>query len=66
MGFFKPADDGATEAGAGDEDAADETRSGGDGALASSAEGEGSDAMEDLGVDLEAGSAFDDGSAAGL
>jgi len=63
MGFFKPADDRAAETAA---EAGDEGEGSDDESMLSSSEGEGGDALEDLGVDLDAGQAFDDGSAAGL
>jgi hypothetical protein len=65
MGFFKPAGDDADEAGAStDGDGTDAERAGADGGLSASAEGEDSDALEDLGVDLDAGGGLDGASPA--
>ncbi|MGN6693124.1 MAG: hypothetical protein ACTHN0_03025 [Aquihabitans sp.] len=67
MGFFKPAGDDASDDGStADDDVAAGEQAGGDGGLSASAEGEGSDGLEDLGVDLDAGPGFDDGSSAAL
>lgn len=59
MGFFKPAEDAdeAEEGTAGGDEGAAGDAGDDDGSLTASAEGEGSDALADLGVDLDDGGA---------